>query len=90
MSDSDDRVEAEDNTAARTSPATGTPAVSAVNLKLPPFWPGSVVRPGGRPFHHTSQKARFDHVVASLSPEFATEIRDLIMKPPAERPYDAL
>lgn len=32
----------------------------------------------------------FDYVVASLSPEFATEIRDLILKPPGENPYSAI
>ena len=31
----------------------------------------------------------FDYVVASLSPEFA-EIRDLILRPPAENPYDTV
>ena len=28
----------------------------------------------------------FDYVIASLVPEFAVEIRDLILTPPAERP----
>ena len=32
----------------------------------------------------------FDYIVASLSPEFATEVRDLILKPPTENPYDKL
>ena len=36
------------------------------------------------------QKTKFDYVVASLSPEFATEIRDLIMDLPTVAPYDAL
>lgn len=38
----------------------------------------------------TSQKTQFDYVVASLSPEFATEVRDLILKPPTDHPYDTL
>ncbi len=29
-------------------------------------------------------------IVASLSPEFATEVRDLILTPPATTPYDTL
>ena len=29
-------------------------------------------------------------MVASLSPEFAVEIRDLLIKPPAETPYETL
>ena len=38
----------------------------------------------------TQQKTKFDYVVASLSPEFATEVRDLLLHPPATRPYDTL
>ena len=30
------------------------------------------------------------HVVASLSPEFATEVRDLTIRPPVDAPYDSL
>ena len=37
-----------------------------------------------------SQKSRFDYVVASLSQEIATEIRDLVLKPPEANPYDVL
>ena len=34
----------------------------------------------------------FDYVVSNLSPEYtyATEIRDLILKPPVENPYDKI
>ena len=35
-------------------------------------------------------RTKFDHVIASLSPEFASEVRDLILKPPRTTPYDAL
>ena len=77
-------------------PATATATVSTVNLKLLPFWPGDLEVWFAQVDAHfttrrvTSQKSKFDHVVASLSPEFATEIRDLILKPPADCPYDAL
>lgn len=37
-----------------------------------------------------AQNSRFDYVVASLSPEIATEVRDLILKPPEANPYDTL
>ena len=38
----------------------------------------------------TQQRTRFDYIVASLTPEYATEVRDLILQPPAEAPYDTL
>ena len=38
----------------------------------------------------TSQLTKFEHVIASLSPQYATEVRDLILKPPATNPYDKL
>ncbi len=36
------------------------------------------------------QKTKFDHVVASLSPDIVVEIRDLVLRPPADNPYDVL
>lgn len=38
----------------------------------------------------TNQHTKFYYVIASLSPEFATEIRDLIIRPPTDSPYTAL
>ena len=38
----------------------------------------------------TTQKTKFKYVVASLAPEFVTEIRDLILQPPDTTPYDNL
>ena len=38
----------------------------------------------------TAQKTKFDHIVASLAPEFATEVRDLILNPPRDNPYATL
>lgn len=38
----------------------------------------------------SSQKTNFDYVVASLSPEFAQEVQDLILKPPTANAYDTL
>ena len=36
----------------------------------------------------TTWKTRFDHVISSLNPEFAVEVLDLLLKPPATNPYD--
>jgi hypothetical protein len=38
----------------------------------------------------TAQKTKFNHIVTSLSSEIATEVRDLILKPLADNPYDNL
>ena len=38
----------------------------------------------------TTQKMLFDYVIASLSLEFAMEVRDLLLKPPDDSPYDVL
>ena len=85
---------------ATASPSVATagpgPAIATVNLKLPPFWSSDPevwfqqVEALFRTRHVTAQHTKFDHVVASLSPEFATEVRDLIIRPPADAPYDSL
>ena len=38
----------------------------------------------------TSQKTRFNYLVSSLSPEFAVEVTDLLLRPPDEAPYNTL
>ena len=38
----------------------------------------------------TLQCTKFAHVVAALSPEAATEFRDLILTPPSTNPFDVL
>lgn len=77
-------------------PSAESPAVATVSVKLPPFWPSdpevwfAQVEATFTTRWITAQRTKFDHVIASLSPEVGTEVRDLILKPPEPEPYNVL
>ena len=70
--------------------------VATVSLKLPAFWPAdpelwfAQVDAQFRTKRITSQATKFEHVIATLAPQYAAEVRDLILKPPDADPYDRL
>jgi len=70
--------------------------LATVAVKLPPLWPSdpqiwfAKVEAKIATCGIASQKTMFDYVVVSLSPKFATEICDLILKPPGKNPYTTL
>lgn len=72
------------------------PTVTAVSVKLPPFWdrnPATWFIQAEAQFHLsgiTSQSTKFYYVIAALSPSAAEEVYDIIASPPADTPYDKL
>ena len=70
--------------------------IATLSIKLPPFWPAypqlwfAQIEAQFSTRNITVQKTKFEYVVASLSPEYATEVRDLLLHPPEENPYDVL
>ena len=78
-------------------PVNQQPAtVTAVALKLPPFWPTdptiwfAQVEAQFSIQNITQQKTRFHYVIAALDPEVAVEVRDLVLHPPNDVPYNKL
>ena len=70
--------------------------LAAVTLKIPLFWPSdpqiwfAQVEAQFNTKGITAQKIKFEHIISSLAPEVAQEVRDLILSPPIDSPYDVL
>ena len=70
--------------------------MGAVSIKVPPFWQGDpevwlaqlnsqfVLK------NVTNSLTKFNYVVGALGGEIATEVRDLIVSPPTEQPFEKL
>ena len=67
-----------------------SPGLAAVSIKLPPEVWFAQIEAQFTTRGITTQKTRFEYVVSSLSSEFAVEVRALLLKPPADNPYDTL
>ena len=71
-------------------------AVAAVNLNILPFWPANPevwfaqMDAQFTTRGITVQKTKFDYIVASLSHEVATEVRDLILHQLTDQHYNIL
>ncbi|KAH6947198.1 hypothetical protein HPB50_017565 [Hyalomma asiaticum] len=71
-------------------------AISAVDIRLPPFWTAKPqlwflqVESQFTARRITGELTKYHHVVASLPPAIASEIRDLLVAPPAENAYTTL
>ncbi|XP_071810876.1 uncharacterized protein [Apostichopus japonicus] len=75
-------------------PEQHTATMSAVSIKLPPFWPNdpaiwfALIEAQFQTKGITAQTTKYAYVVAALQPEVAEEVRDLLLKPPTTDQYD--
>ncbi|XP_071821128.1 uncharacterized protein [Apostichopus japonicus] len=78
------------------TPAQTPTPLAAVSLKLPPYWPNdphiwfAQVEAQFTTRGVKDEKTKYAYVIASLQPEVAQEVRDILLKPPPADPYKSL
>lgn len=80
----------------RQAEAAAGPAIAPVQVKLPPYWPAdpqvwfAQVEAYFEAHRITTQKAKWRAVAQALDPKYAVEVRDFIITPPEDDPFDKL
>ncbi|KYN28367.1 hypothetical protein ALC57_02206 [Trachymyrmex cornetzi] len=70
--------------------------VSRVGMRMPEFTPAdpelwfNIVDRSFQAAGITSEMTKFGYALTALGPRYTAEVRNIIMSPPAERPYEAL
>ncbi|KYN12687.1 hypothetical protein ALC57_15140 [Trachymyrmex cornetzi] len=70
--------------------------VSRVGMRMPEFTPAdpelrfNIVDRSFQAAGITSEAMKFGYALTALGPHYTAEVRDIIMNPPAERPYESL
>ena len=88
--------EVETSTDNRTTPDSSETPLASVSLKLPPFWPRDPtlwfcqVEAQFTTRGIKTQQTKYAYVVSSLQSEIAAEVRELLLTPPQDNPYDTI